>query len=246
MSSLASLQPCTSSLHARPQAETHRPDDVYTRLLDAIVEQRILPGSRLSEDALAQRYGASRSHVREALSRLSYQQVVTVQSNARARVAAPTDEQIRQALHARRLTEMALIPMACKQPKKEDLRQLHQLLESQRQSQAENRHGAAIRLAGAFHQYLAKMAGNAPLGYFLGNLVPLTSLAIARNSTTSTGTWQHQAAIAKAVEDQDETTAVRLMSLYLDDMVLRCTPAPPVKASTAQPPRESWLQASHR
>lgn len=110
MSSFALLQPCTSSLRSRPQTGIHQHDDVYTRLLDAIVEQRILPDSRLSEDALAQKYGASRSHVREALSRLSYQQLVTVHPNARARVAAPTNEQIRQALHARRLTEMALIP----------------------------------------------------------------------------------------------------------------------------------------
>lgn len=246
MSSFALLQPCTSSLRSRPQTGIHQHDDVYTRLLDAIVEQRILPDSRLSEDALAQKYGASRSHVREALSRLSYQQLVTVHPNARARVAAPTYEQIRQALHARRLTEMALIPMACKQPEKDDLRQLHQLLESQRQSQAENRHGAAIRLAAAFHQHLAKMAGNAPLAYFLGNLVPLTSLAIARNDINSIGAWQHQAAIAKAVENQDETTAIRLVSLYLDDILLRCTPAPQIKASTAQTPRGSWLQADHR
>ena len=245
MNSFALLQPCTSLPCPPSQTGTQWADDIYTRLLDAIVEQRLPPGCRLTEEGLGQMFGASRAQVRDALSLLSYQQIITMHANAHTRVAAPTGEQIRQALHARRLTEMALIPMACKQPEKDDLRQLHQLLESQRQSQAENRHGAAIRLAAAFHQHLAKMAGNAPLAYFLGNLVPLTSLAIARNDINSIGAWQHQAAIAKAVENQDETTAIRLVSLYLDDILLRCTPAPQIKASTAQTPRGSWLQASH-
>ena len=226
MNSFALIQPCTSLPCPRSQTGTQWEDDIYTHVLDAIVEQRLAPGCRLTEEGLGQMFGASRAQVRDALSLLSYQQLITVQANARTRVAAPTDEQIRQALHARRLTEIALIPMACRQPQKEDLQHLRQLFANLRQSQAENRRGAAIRLAGAFHLHLAQMAGNAPLAYFLGNLVPLTSLAIAHHDWTSSDTWQQQAAIAQAVEDQDATTAARLINLYLDGMVLLCTPVP--------------------
>ena len=232
MNSFALLQPCTSLPCPPSQTGTQWADDIYTRLLDAIVEQRLPPGCRLTEEGLGQMFGASRAQVRDALSLLSYQQIITMHANAHTRVAAPTGEQIRQALHARRLTEMALIPMACRRPQKNDLQHLQQLLESQRQSETQNFRGAAIRLAGAFHLHLAQMAGNAPLAYFLGNLVPLTSLAIAHHDTVLTGAWQQQAAIAQAVEAQDETTAVKLMSQYLDDMVLRCTPVAQIKGLT--------------
>ena len=232
MNSFALLQPCTSLPCPPSQTGTQWADDIYTRLLDAIVEQRLPPGCRLTEEGLGQMFGASRAQVRDALSLLSYQQIITMHANAHTRVAAPTGEQIRQALHARRLTEMALIPMACRRPQKNDLQHLQQLLESQRQSETQNFRGAAIRLAGAFHLHLAQMAGNAPLAYFLGNLVPLTSLAIAHHDTVLTGTWQQQAAIAQAVEAQDETTAVKLMSQYLDDVVLRCTPVAQIKGLT--------------
>lgn len=232
MNSFALLQPCTSLPCPPSQTGTQWADDIYTRLLDAIVEQRLPPGCRLTEEGLGQMFGASRAQVRDALSLLSYQQIITMHANAHTRVAAPTGEQIRQALHARRLTEMALIPMACRRPQKNDLQHLQQLLESQHQSETQNFRGAAIRLAGAFHLHLAQMAGNAPLAYFLGNLVPLTSLAIAHHDTVLTGTWQQQAAIAQAVEAQDETTAVKLMSQYLDDVVLRCTPVAQIKGLT--------------
>ena len=234
MNSFALLQPCTSLPCPPSQTGTQWADDIYTRLLDAIVEQRLPPGCRLTEEGLGQMFGASRAQVRDALSLLSYQQIITMHANAHTRVAAPTGEQIRQALHARRLTEMALIPMACRQPQKNDLQHLRQLLESLRQSQAENLRGAAIRLAGAFHLHLAQMAGNAPLAYFLGNLVPLSSLAIARQGTTSTGTWQQQAAIVQAVEDQDATAAARLINLYLDGILPCCTPVPQIKPLAAQ------------
>ena len=245
MNSFALLQPCTSVPCRAPETGQPWVSDVYTLLLDAIVEQRIAPGSRLTEEGLGQMFGASRSHVREALSLLCYQQMITMQPNARTSVAAPTDEQIRQALHARRWTEMALIPMACQQPQKDDVHQFRRLLEKQRQARAENRQAAAIRWSGAFHLHLAEMAGNAPLAHFLGNLVPLTSLAIAGHDLTSTATCQQQEAIAKAVEDQDATTAARLMGLYLDNMVPGCTPAQ-VKPSAEQTPHGSWPQANRQ
>ena len=101
MNSFALLQPCTSLPCPPSQTGTQWADDIYTRLLDAIVEQRLPPGCRLTEEGLGQMFGASRAQVRDALSLLSYQQIITMHANAHTRVAAPTGEQIRQALHAR-------------------------------------------------------------------------------------------------------------------------------------------------
>jgi DNA-binding GntR family transcriptional regulator len=64
------------------------------------------------------------------------------------------------------------------------------------------------------------MAGNAPLAYFLGSLVPLTSLAIARYDAL-TGDycgWREHAEIVDAVEREDVTTAEMLMNRRLDHL----------------------------
>ena len=171
MNSIASPQ-TLATLPARPSV-----DDLYSRILDAIFEQRIHSASRFTEESLAQMFGARRSDVRDVLTRLSHQHIILLRANHRPRVAELDAEQVRQALHARRLAEIMLVRLACQRPCAQDLKQLRGLLDNERQC-AER--GPAIRLSGAFHLQLAKMAGNAPLAHFLESLVPLTSLAIAQ------------------------------------------------------------------
>ncbi|MCU1727673.1 GntR family transcriptional regulator [Pseudomonas sp. 7P_10.2_Bac1] len=218
MNSHALLPPISSLPESRPRPATSRVNDAYAHLLDAIIEQRLPPDSRLSEERLGLEFGVSRLQIRHALTLLAYQQVIILQARACARVASPSDEQLREALHARRLTEMALIPMACRRAQRHDVEHLHSLLDYQQQSRAGNQRGAAIRLAGAFHLHVAHMAGNAPLAYFLSNLIPMTSLAITRRSNATQG-WHQQSAIANAVANRDEATALALLNQYLDDLM---------------------------
>ena len=192
-------------------------EDLYSRIFDAILEQRLLPGSRFTEDSLGQMFGARRSEVRSVLTRLSHQQVIILRANHRPRVAAPDVEQTRQTLHARRLTEMTLVRLACQRPLPEQLKRLHALVDSERQCTAR---GPMIRLSGTFHLQLAEMAGNAPLAHFLGCLIPLTSLAIAQFDTQLEGYcgWQVHEHILDAVERGDSREAEFLLSQYLDHL----------------------------
>ena len=192
-------------------------EDLYSRIFDAILEQRLLPGSRFTEDSLGQMFGARRSEVRSVLTRLSHQQVIILRANHRPRVAAPDVEQTRQTLHARRLTELTLVRLACQRPLPEQLKRLHALVDSERQCTAR---GPTIRLSGTFHLQLAEMAGNAPLAHFLGSLVPLTSLAIAQFDAQLEGYcgWQVHEHILDAVERGDSREAEFLLSQYLDHL----------------------------
>ena len=87
-------------------------DDLYSRILDAIFEQRIHSASRFTEESLAQMFGARRSDVRDVLTRLSHQQIILLRVNHRPRVAELDVEQTRQTLHARRLAETMLVQLA--------------------------------------------------------------------------------------------------------------------------------------
>jgi DNA-binding GntR family transcriptional regulator len=201
------------TLTALPFAQ--RVDDLYSRVFDAILEQRIDATSRFTEESLAQMFNARRSDIRGVLTRLSHQQVIVLRANHRPRVAALDSEQTRQMLHARRLTEITLVRLACQPSRPQDLNPLRALIDSERQCTAR---GPAIRLSGEFHLQLAQMAGNAPLAHFLGSLVPLTSLAIAQADAQRVGycDWQAHQEILNAVERRDGVAAETLLNRHLD------------------------------
>ena len=190
-------------------------DDVYPQIFDAILEQRIAPGSRFTEDSLKQMFGVSRADVRRVLTQLSHEQVIVLRANHRPRVAAPDAEQTRQTLHARRLTEATLVRLACQNASAEGLKRLRALIERERLAVVQERRAAAIRLSGEFHLQLAQMAGNAPLAHFLGSLVPLTSLVIAQYEVKACTycAWQEHMAIVDAVEQRDAAAAVALLMM---------------------------------
>ncbi|KAF1027574.1 MAG: HTH-type transcriptional repressor RspR [Pseudomonas sp.] len=198
-------------------------DDIYPRLFDAILEQRLAPASRLTEEGLGAAFGVSRSVIRRVLAKLSHQQVVILRPNQRAQVAAPDARQTRQILEARRLTEITVVQLACDQAKPAQLRQLRELIARERACIEQEQRAPAIRLSGEFHLQLAAIAGNRPLAQFLNSLVPLTSLIIARYEAQACTycAWQEHVAIVDALEQRDASRAVTLMTRHLDHLEAR-------------------------
>lgn len=195
-------------------------DDVYPRLFDAILEQRIAPTSRFTEESLGETFGVSRSVIRRVLAKLSHQQVIILRPNQRAQVAAPDAQQTRQVLEARRMTEVTVVQLACVHATSAQVRQLRELITRERECIERGQRGPAIRLSGEFHLHLAAMARNAPLAQFLNSLVPLTSLIIARYETKARTycAWQDHVAIVEAIAQRDANAAVTLMTQHLDHL----------------------------
>ncbi|MGX5794509.1 GntR family transcriptional regulator [Pseudomonas sp. E2-15] len=195
-------------------------DDIYPRLFDAILEQRIPPSSRFTEEGLSETFGVSRSVIRRVLAKLSHQQVIILRPNQRAQVAAPDAQQTRQILEARRLTEITVVQLACAQATPTHIRQLRELIAREREYIERDQRGPAIRLSGEFHLQLAAMARNAPLAQFLNSLVPLTSLIIAQYEAQACTycAWQEHVAIVDALEQRDVTGAISLMTQHLDHL----------------------------
>ena len=219
MNSFASASHADST--ALPVSRLRMPvEELYPRLFDAILEQRIDEDSRFTEDSLQAMFGAGRADVRRVLTQLSHEQIVVLRANHRPRVAAPDRELIRQTLHARRLAENTLVRLACQRPQPDDFKCLRTLIEREKRAIEQDRRGAAIRLSGEFHLQLARMAGNVPLAHFLRSLVPLTSLAIARSqgSTRSCCAWQEHLALVEIVERGDAAKAEGLMNRHLDHL----------------------------
>lgn len=193
-------------------------DEIYPRLFDAILEQRLTPGTALTELALGKAFGVSRTVIRRVLGRLSDQQVIVQRPAHSARLAAPDPAQARQVLSARRLAETTLIELAAKRTRPGYIRQLRELIARERRHHEQGERCTAIRLGGEFHLKLAEMANNAPLSRFLNGLVPMTSLIIAQYEAQpcSHCAWQEHAALVDALEDGDGEAALALMHQHLD------------------------------
>lgn len=195
-------------------------DDIYPRVFDAILEQRIAPASRFTEEGLGETFGVSRSVIRRVLAKLSHQQVIILRPNQRAQVAAPDAQQTRQILEARRMTEVTVVQLACDQATPAHIRQLRELIARERDCIDRDQRATAIRLSGEFHLQLAAMAHNAPLAQFLNSLVPLTSLIIAQYEAHACTycAWQEHVAIVDALEQRDVNRAIGLMTQHLDHL----------------------------
>ena len=88
--------------HESPEA------GIYNKIHRAIAERRLLPGSRLVEDQLADVFGVSRMRIRSVLQALAREKVVTHHKNRGACVAQPTVKEAKEVFAARRLIEVAL------------------------------------------------------------------------------------------------------------------------------------------
>jgi DNA-binding GntR family transcriptional regulator len=97
------------TLLAIPQLSCrHGPSTTSTiveSLTRAIVEHRLLPGTKLAEQKLADHFGVSRTLVRQALFQLSQNRLVTLEPARGAFVAAPSVAEARQVFAVRRMLE---------------------------------------------------------------------------------------------------------------------------------------------
>ncbi|MBE2241227.1 MAG: GntR family transcriptional regulator, partial [Burkholderiaceae bacterium] len=70
-----------------------RPDStrlIVESITTAIVERRLMPGTKLAEQRIADIFEVSRTLVRQALNQLSRDRLVTLEPARGARVAAPS------------------------------------------------------------------------------------------------------------------------------------------------------------
>lgn len=84
-------------------------DEMAARIATAIHEHRLLPGTKLGEDRLANIFNTSRARVREVLARMARDQMVELFPQRGAFVAKPSIEQALDVFEARRLIEPGIV-----------------------------------------------------------------------------------------------------------------------------------------
>lgn len=196
--------------------------DIHQSIYDAIVEHRLLPGTKLSEERVAELFAVSRTQVRGALQRLAVEQLVTLIPNRGAFVTTPSAEEAHDVLSVRRTLEPAAVERlieriaAGKAPTA--VKQLRALVKREQQAHARGDRRQAVRLSGDFHVLLAEVSGSSILARLMRELTPLTCLAILtfEAPTAVACPNDEHALLIDAIEAGDAEGASRMMIDHLN------------------------------
>lgn len=189
-----------------------RTEKVHHALRNAIIEQRLAPGSRLPEDAIGESFGTSRTIAREALGRLAVEGLVELIPNRGAFVANPSLEDGRGIFTVRRALERAMVLELAGKIDGASAARLREMVGREAALAARN-DAEAIRLAGEFHLTLAKMTGNPLLLRYVTETVSRCSLVLAmygRPHSADCGAREHSAIVEALIAGDFEGAAAHM------------------------------------
>jgi DNA-binding GntR family transcriptional regulator len=213
--------------------------EMYERVVSAILDHRLPPGTKLVEDKLASAFGVSRTRIRPVLVRLANEQVVTLTPNRGATIAQPSEQEAREVFEARRLIEPRLVELFIARADKADMACLKQCIADEDAARLAGDMRRAIRLSGDFHLHIAERAGHQTLGRILRELTSRTSLILMtyspahareREEATACGCREHRA-LLDAITLRDAPEAARRMHDHLTRLESQLQFAPPTDAA---------------
>lgn len=193
---------------------------IYNRIWQSISERKLRPGTRLKEEQLAEIFAVSRARVRQALSALERDGLVTLVPNRGAYVAEPSTEEARDIFFARRTIESQLVRRLCETRRPVDITRLQDHVAREHVARDQGDKTSSVRLSGGFHLLIGELAGSPYLSDVLRDLVSRTSLIVVmyqRRSQVDCGPDEHKA-IIEAIAAQDAPRAMALMDHHIDHL----------------------------
>jgi DNA-binding GntR family transcriptional regulator len=223
-----------------PAGATER---IVESITTAIVERRLMPGTKLVEQKIADIFHVSRTIVRQALNQLSRDHLVVLEPARGAFVATPSVDEARQVFEVRAMLEVAMVRSLCARITDAQVAELRAHLQLEQAAVAHtNAHPdvpGRTRLLADFHTKLAHIAGNAVLAQLLADLLRRSSLiALMYQSALSAGQSQAEhVQIVDAIARRDADAAAALMARHLASVEhnLHLDPRTPDLAAALRP-----------
>jgi DNA-binding GntR family transcriptional regulator len=226
------------SLPATPGAASST-DRIVQGITRAIVERRLMPGTKLVEQQIADIFDVSRTVVRQALNRLSRDRLVTLEPGRGAFVARPSVDEARQVFAVRRLVEVGMVRELAATVTPAQVRALQSHLDAERAAVGRIDVPGRTRLLADFHVVLAQMLGNAVLAELVTDLLSRSQLiSLMYQSAHSAEQSQHEhVAIVEALARGDAEAAAALMTAHLASVErnLQLDPRTPDLAAVLRP-----------
>ena len=196
------------------------PDAAYQSIVEAIIDQRLPPGTRLNELAMCKVFGLPRRTMERVLARLAFEGLVRMVTNRGAFVASPDAQEARTIFAARKAIEAGIVELVASRASGADFRMLERNIAEEDAHRHAGRMREAIKLSGQFHLLLSEVAGNPILADQVRQLVARTSLVVSLYENASEmGCWHddHSKLIGH-LRARRTKRAIDLMRAHLDDL----------------------------
>jgi len=199
---------------------------IESELRRLIIALELPPGSRLSEQDIAERHGVSRQPVREALIGLAKTRLVEIQPQRGTTVVKISVRKMMESRFVREAIETAVVRRACSSFDTQSRERIDDLLELQDQAARRNDHAAFQRYDELFHIALAEGAG-CPLAWeavqdIKAHMDRVCQLTLPGPEAMLPLIDQHRAIMA-AIDARDEDAASEAMRRHLTE-ILRALP----------------------
>lgn len=197
-----------------PQNRT-TPKDAYSLILDAIDVGVFKPGDRLVESDLAERFGVSRTPIREALQRLETQSLLA--RDGRSLIVASLDHnQLAELYVVRAELEGLAASLAAQHATPEEIRVLKELTESDRAllgdpialSRSNRRFHKMIHL-GSHNRYLVQQ-----LDLVHRSMALMATTSLAAKGRDEVALEEHKS-IVVAIENRDSDAAYKALKKHI-------------------------------
>lgn len=206
-----------AAARAAPEADTSATQRIVDAITTAIVERRLMPGTKLAEQKIADLFKVSRTLVRQALNQLSRDRLVTLEPARGAFVARPGVQEARQVFEVRQMLEAAMVRKLCAVVTDAQIAELRAHLRAEREAVLRTDVPGRTRLLADFHMILARMVGNEVLAQLLTDLLSRSSLIslMYQSSHSAEHSQAEHVALVDALERRDARAAVKLLDAHL-------------------------------
>jgi DNA-binding GntR family transcriptional regulator len=196
-------------------------ESTYRQIVQAVMENRLRPGTKLDEDRLAEIFRISRTRLRKVISLLVNERIVTHQLNYGAFISRPSIKEARDVFEARHGVEEYLVRLICEKRPAVDLSRLKDFVRKEEKAYDSGGTGTN-RLSGDFHIILASLTGNELLAALMSQLVTRTSLIQALYGPLRICLVHEHREIAESLAAQETSRAVALMKEHLHEVERSC------------------------
>jgi GntR family transcriptional regulator, rspAB operon transcriptional repressor len=198
---------------------------VYDALREAIVMTELEPGQQVSENAIADKLGVSRTPVREALARLRDDQLVQIVPQLGTFVSRISVAGVDDAQFLREALECAAVRLVAEHADADDIEDLRELIVQQEHARDDGDPSAFFVLDDAFHSSICELSGR-PIAWTIvaranGHLNRVRRLSLAEPRYIAEMIIEHKvvlAAIEKGNPDEAETALRHHLRMVLSDL----------------------------
>jgi len=199
-----------------PSQDSHA-EVVYAATKRDILNSVLAPGTPLREEALARSHGVSRTPVREALTRLEREGLLSRRSRTGLVVSEVSHERIIDLYVLREALEALVGRLVAERRTEFDLTRLQLTIESAERSLAEGDSDRATKLGSEFHHLLRQVAGNQPVARALNDVLEQVQRSASPLGSPVRATQAHaeHVGLLGAIRARDVEAAERLAAAHV-------------------------------